>query len=107
MCNSHLGAKPMFSYDSAQNRPMFTLFALLTKKRRALVPLQRGPKHRVTARPDPRHLHRLPFSIHTKTGRVAIPFASPDGMPRCIEDMPHVGDPACSSWTPSKATDNE
>lgn len=40
-----------------------------------------------------KHLHRLPFSVHEKTGRVAIPFDSADGMPRCSEDMPLVSDP--------------
>ena len=42
------------------------------------------------------HLHRLPFSVNEKTGRVAVPFvlAPPfEGLPRAMEDMPMVDDP--------------
>ena len=45
---------------------------------------------------DPAHLHRLPFSVNDKTGRVAVPFvpAPPfEGLPRAMEDMPRVDDP--------------
>jgi len=45
---------------------------------------------------DPAHLHRLPFSVNEKTGRVAVPFvlAPPfEGLPRAMEDMPRVDDP--------------
>jgi len=45
---------------------------------------------------DPAHLHRLPFSVNEKTGRVAVPFvlAPPfEGLPRTMEDMPRVDDP--------------
>ena len=45
---------------------------------------------------DPAHLHRLPFSVNEKTGRVAVPFAlAPpyEGLPRATEDMPRVDDP--------------
>ena len=49
---------------------------------------------------DPAHLHRLPFSVNEKTGRVAVPFAlSPpfEGLPRGLEDMPRVDDPQLRS----------
>ena len=45
---------------------------------------------------DPAHLHRLPFSVNEKTGRVAVPFvlAPPfEGLPHAMEDMPRVDDP--------------
>ena len=43
------------------------------------------------------HLHRMPFSLHEKTMRVAIPFAGIDTMPTCTEDAPHVTDPELES----------
>ena len=49
---------------------------------------------------DPSHLHRLPFSVNEKTGRVAVPFAlAPafEGLPRAPEDMPRVDDPELQS----------
>ena len=39
-----------------------------------------------------RHMHRMPFSVHEKSSRVAIPFESLDDMPTCVEDMPRVDD---------------
>lgn len=41
------------------------------------------------------HTHRLPFSVHEKTRRLALPFAAPslDGMPTCTDDMPLVDAP--------------
>jgi len=42
---------------------------------------------------NPTHLHRLPFSVNDKTGRVAIPFGSVSEMPTCLEDMPLASDP--------------
>lgn len=41
---------------------------------------------------DPRHLHRVPFSIHEKTMRVALPFLCVDQMPTRLEDAPLVTD---------------
>ena len=40
-----------------------------------------------------RHTHRMPFSIHESTLRIAIPFADTASMPRSVTDMPHVTDP--------------
>ena len=42
---------------------------------------------------DAKHLHRLPFSVHEKTSRIAIPFADLSTMPTCLEDQPRVDDP--------------
>ena len=42
---------------------------------------------------QPTHLHRLPFSVHEKTGRVAVPFAESTDMPHCTADLPLVSDP--------------
>ena len=42
---------------------------------------------------NPTHLHRLPFSVNDKTGRVATPFGSVSEMPTCLEDMPLASDP--------------
>lgn len=42
---------------------------------------------------DPKHLHRLPLSVNEKTGRIATPFGSLDGMPGSLDDMPLVNDP--------------
>jgi hypothetical protein len=41
-----------------------------------------------------KHTHRLPFSVHEKSMRIAVPFASVDAMPTCLEGMPHVTDPS-------------
>lgn len=49
---------------------------------------------------QPKHLHRLPFSIHEKTGRIAVPFASNPpfaGMPVRQEGMPHADNPDLES----------
>lgn len=41
------------------------------------------------------HLHRVPFSIHDKSGRIAIPFDidTLEGMPSSLADMPRPDDP--------------
>jgi hypothetical protein len=43
------------------------------------------------------HTHRLPFSIHGVSGRIAVPFASLDAMPTCSDNMPRVDDPQLAS----------
>ena len=40
-----------------------------------------------------KHTHRMPFSIHDQSMRVAVPFAL-DRMPERQQDAPHVADPA-------------
>ena len=40
-----------------------------------------------------KHLHRLPFSVNEKSGRIAVPFAESTDMPRCSADMPLADDP--------------
>ena len=42
---------------------------------------------------QPTHLHRLPFSVHEKTGRIAVVFSSASQMPTSLEDLPHADDP--------------
>lgn len=53
---------------------------------------------------QPSHLHRLPFSIHEKSMRIALPFAHPDDMPRDTSDMPRVGEADCSAFRRALST---
>ena len=39
------------------------------------------------------HLHRLPFSVHQKTGRIAVVIGSLDDVPTRLEDMPLANSP--------------
>jgi hypothetical protein len=40
------------------------------------------------------HTHRVPFSVHETTMRIAVPFRGLEAMPASTEEMPHVCDPA-------------
>jgi hypothetical protein len=42
---------------------------------------------------DKGHMHRMPFSVHESSMRIAIPFATTAEMPTCHEDAPLVTDP--------------
>lgn len=42
---------------------------------------------------DKGHMHRMPFSVHESSMRIAIPFATVAEMPTCHEDAPLVTDP--------------